>query len=250
MTHLPYEKDEAIVIRGVDFSETSRIYTFYGRRFGRFAALAKGARRRYNRNIGHLDLFSYGEVVFLSGRSRARLHILAEVCSFDTFPRIRENLPRFYAACHAAELVGAMTAEEDPCPELFDCLLALLRRLDGGTDPVLALFAFEAHLLVLTGFMPEVSRCVSCGKAARGKMVSFSLRLGGILCSVCSAGEQERIDELPAGALRLLGRIARGETTRLERVRMAPEVAREMRRLLTAYETYVLGRKLRTARCL
>ncbi len=247
---MPYEKDEAIVIRGVDFSETSRIYTFYTRRFGRIAALAKGARRRYNRNIGHLDLLSHGEIVFLSGRSRGRLHILAEVCSFDAFPRVRENLTRFYAACHAAELVNAMTAEEDPCPELFDRLLALLRQLDGGADPALALFAFEAHLLVLTGFMPEVSRCVSCGKTGREKAVSFSLRLGGTVCPACSPGEPDRVDALPSGALRLLGRIARGETTRLDRVRVAAEVAGQLRRLLTEYETYVLGRKLRTARCL
>ena len=161
---MPYEKDEAIVIRGVDFSETSRIYTFYGKRFGRITALSKGARRRYNRNIGHLDLLSYGEIVFLSGRSRGRLHILAEVCSFDAFPRIREDLARFYAACHAVELVNQMTPEEDSCPELFDRLLALLMALDRGGEPTLALFAFEAHLLVLTGFMPEVARCVSCGK--------------------------------------------------------------------------------------
>ena len=37
------EKAEAIVIRHVDFSESSRVITFFSREFGKFAALAKGA---------------------------------------------------------------------------------------------------------------------------------------------------------------------------------------------------------------
>ncbi len=46
------EKTDALVIRQVDFSESSRVVTFFSREFGRFSAMAKGAKRLK----GHLML--------------------------------------------------------------------------------------------------------------------------------------------------------------------------------------------------
>ncbi|MFO7898766.1 MAG: recombination protein O N-terminal domain-containing protein, partial [Planctomycetota bacterium] len=86
---MPYEKTEAILIRATDFSETSRVFAFFTRRFGRITTLAKGVKRKYSRMIGQVDLFSYGEIVFASGWLRDRMHILAEACAFETFPAIR-----------------------------------------------------------------------------------------------------------------------------------------------------------------
>ena len=245
---MPYEKADAIIIRGVDYSETSRIFTFYTRQYGRMSALAKGAKRKSSKLVGHTDLFSHGQIVFASGRSRDRLHILTESCAFDVFPQIRQELPRYYAACHAAALVHAMTAEEDPSPELFDELLALLRRLDAGVEPALALFAFEARLLVLTGFMPEVSRCAACGKQMREKRVAFSPGLGGIVCKQCAAGEADLVTNVQSGALSLLARLARGKLTKLHRVTVASFVVREVRAFLDGFEAHILGKALRTAK--
>jgi len=245
---MAYEKTDAITIRYADYSNTSRIFTFYTRRFGRISALAKGAKRRYSRLVGHVDLLSFGEIVFISGRTRDRLHILTEACAFETFPAIREDLARFYAACHAVQLVNAMTAEDDPSPELFDCLLELLRWLERGIEPTVPLFAFEAHLLVLTGFMPELSSCVACGKPNRQKTAAFSSALGGILCERCSAAQADLVRNVPSGALNLLGRLAHRKLTRLDRITIAPQVVGPARALLNQYESYILGRELRTAK--
>jgi DNA repair protein RecO (recombination protein O) len=242
-----YQKTNAIVIGYTDYSNTSRIFRFYTERFGRITALAKGVKRRYSRMIGQLDLFASGEIVFISGRRRDRMNILTEAAAFETFHRIRRELPAFYAACHAAELVGRMTAEEDPSPELFGRLRQLLRRLDRGVGAAVALFAFEAHLLVLTGFMPEVSKCVACGKAASGKTARFAFRLGGIICRDCAGAEDGPVDEVPLGGLRLLANLAGERVTRLERIRITHEMGRGAREFLNRYEEYVLGGRLRTA---
>ena len=181
---MPYEKTNAIVIRRADYSETSLVLTFYARTFGRISALAKGAKRKHSRIIGHVDLLSHGEIVFASARGRDRLHILSEACAFETFPSVRRKVERYYAGCHAAALVENLTAPDDPNPDVFDRLLGLLRGLEAGVDPAVALPAFEAHLLVLTGFMPEVTACVTCGKEIRVPAVAFSPRLGGVMCGV------------------------------------------------------------------
>jgi len=244
---MPYEKADAITIRSADYSETSRILVFYTREFGRLAALAKGAKRKYNKIIGHIDLLSHCEIVFASRQRRGGLNILAEAAASEVFRGIRTRLPRFYAACHAAELVNSMTAEEDANAELFDRLLGLLRALDRGVEPAVALFAFEAQLLVLSGFMPELLRCVSCGAPNRAKAVAFSQRLGGVICPNCSPRETDLIEGVQAGALRLLDRLAHGKLTRLERISISPQAAREARAFLNQYETHIAGRQFHTA---
>ena len=50
------EKTEAVVIRHVDFSETSKVVTLFTRDFGKISALAQGARRLRGPFEAALDL--------------------------------------------------------------------------------------------------------------------------------------------------------------------------------------------------
>jgi len=243
---MPYERADAITIRYAEFSETSRVFTFYTRELGRAVMLAKGAKRKSSKLIGHVDLLSHCEIVFASRSKRDGMHILTEASAHETFRAIRRDLERFYAACHAAALVESMTAREDPNEELFDELLLLLHRLDGGVGPAITLFAFEVRLLGLSGFMPELARCVSCGKERRGRGVAFSPARGGVICSDCAPGEADLIEKVSPGALGLLERLAAGKTTRLDRISMSPHAARRIRAFLNQYESYTLGKELRT----
>lgn len=245
---MPYERADAITIRYQEYSETSRIFSFYTREFGRMAALAKGAKRKSSKLIGHVDLLSHGEIVFVSRQGREHLSILTEANADESFPRIRTDLRRYYAACHAAELVHRMTAQDDPNPELFDRLLELLRRLNQKKDPLVALITFEGHMLTLAGFMPQLEGCVSCGKKIRTKTVAFSAARGGVICPDCSPGEPYLIERLSVGALSLFDALARGKLTKIERINLSPQAAKQIRTFLNLYESHVLGRDLDTAR--
>ena len=98
----------------------------------------------------------------------------------------------------------------------------------------------------MTGFMPELGACVSCGRRSRANEVAFSPSRGGVLCEACAAGEPGRVEKVSAGALSLVDRLASGRLTRLERVRMAAGVAAQVRAFLNGYESFVIGRELRT----
>jgi DNA repair protein RecO (recombination protein O) len=245
---MPYVKSDAVVIRHTEYSNTSRIFRFYTRRYGRMTALAKGVKRPKGRDVGQLDLFSRTEIVFVSGQFSQRMAILHEACAEETFPRLREDLRRYYAASHAVALVQLLTPEHDPNPELFDELVETLRWLDGGADPAVVLFAFEMRLLTATGFLPELERCVACGKKNVYRTIAVSPRLGGVICHECSAGEGDRIENLPTGALEFLGKLASGRLTRLDRITVSKAVAKEARRFLAEYERWLLGREVVTLR--
>lgn len=241
-----YAKADAVVIRSIDFSDSSEIITFYTREYGKVTVLAKGVRRKSSRITGHVDLFSRGEIVFTTGSHGRRLDILTEADAREKYSKIRKNIDRFYAACHAAEIVNMLTAPEDPDSEIFDELVALLRALNTTDEPALPLFAFEVRLLVHAGFMPQLSACVSCGRAIKGKSAMFSVQRGGVLCEKCSPTEYSPLEKVPAGVLSLLDRLAKGTMTKFERVKLSPQARRQTREFLSNYESGILSRELRT----
>src|SRR5271165_1114678 len=95
------EKATAIVLRTTDWSESSRIATFWTREFGKVRALAKGGRRLKSAFENALDLLTEAQVV-------------------QRFPRLRDDLDALYAAYYVAELLDDWMEEYDPHPLLFD----------------------------------------------------------------------------------------------------------------------------------
>ena len=71
------EKATAIVLRVVEFSETSSIVTLFTREFGKVRGLAKGARRPKGPFESALDLLALCRIVFLRKSSDA-LDLLTE----------------------------------------------------------------------------------------------------------------------------------------------------------------------------
>ena len=90
------EKDLAIVLRVVPFSETSCVTTLFTRDLGKVSCLAKGARRRKSPFEGALDLLSVCRVVFLHKNSDA-LDLLTEAKLERRFRAASRSLSCLYA---------------------------------------------------------------------------------------------------------------------------------------------------------
>jgi len=97
------EKALAIVLRVVEFSETSSIVTLFTREFGKIRALAKGARRPKGPFESALDLLGLCRIVFLRKSSDA-LDLLTEARLERRFRPPGGELSNLYAAYYVAEL--------------------------------------------------------------------------------------------------------------------------------------------------
>src|SRR4051812_49882730 len=102
------EKAVALVVRGVDFSETSRIVTLWTREFGKVRVLAKGGRRLKSNFESALDLLTLCSIVLLR-KSSSGLDLLTEAQVGERFPRLRADLAALYAAYYVAELLSDWT---------------------------------------------------------------------------------------------------------------------------------------------
>ena len=99
------EKTQAIVLRVIEFSETSCVLTLFTEHFGKVSALAKGARRPKGPFEGALDLLALVRLVFLRKSSEA-LDLLTEAKLQRRFRSAQRDLSRLYAGYYVAELLS------------------------------------------------------------------------------------------------------------------------------------------------
>ena len=186
---------DALVLRTVDFSETSLIVTLYTRQFGKIEALAKGGRRLKSPFECSLDILSRNSVAFIQKRGDA-LDLLTESKLIRRFRVRSSNLAGTLGGCYVAELVNSFTAPGDPMPALYDMTVKVLHQLERGTMVMRTLTRFEGRLLQLLGHAPSLRDCVGCGENVSrvpGKQTIFGMLDGGVLCLECLPGHQQTI---------------------------------------------------------
>ena len=198
------EKSEALVLRGVDFSESSRIVTFLTPERGRMACLAKGARRT-KRGLGAvLDTFNRVELVYYWKDGR-QVQTLAEASLLNAYSGIKRDFERGAYAAFPLELAYRVAHENEPSEALYDSMLLGLGGLAAWPGAARTHVCWQVlRLLSAAGFEPSLEYCVVCG-AAVGGAPGF-LYEGGVACG------RERPDVwLSPGALALLRRLAGSE---------------------------------------
>lgn len=241
------EKALALVVRGTDWSETSRITTLFTREFGKVRALAKGGRRLKSNFDCAFDLLSVCRVVFLR-KAHGGLDLLTEARLEEQFPVLRANLSALYAGYYVAELLADGTQDYDPHADLFDAALGTLRGLGEGTDPRAAATGFELVWLRELGYSPRLDACAACGAEvlpAGTIRAVFSPAAGGALCPGCGPAAADRRWVTPAGlaALRELTAAAASDTG--VSLAVPAGVVGELRPVLGQTVSFVLGRRPR-----
>ncbi|MGO9110195.1 MAG: DNA repair protein RecO, partial [Thermoguttaceae bacterium] len=98
---MPSEKASALVLRTIDFSETSLVVWLFTREFGKIGALAKGARRLKNPFESALDVLTLCRIVFLHKSSEA-LDLVTEARLVRRFRPTGRNLAGLYAGYYVA----------------------------------------------------------------------------------------------------------------------------------------------------
>jgi DNA repair protein RecO (recombination protein O) len=236
------EKALALVVRGTDWSETSRITTLFTRELGKIRALAKGGRRLKSNFDCAFDLLSLCRIVFLR-KSHGGLDLLTEARLEEQFPILRNNLRALYAGYYIAELLADGTQDYDPHPALFDAALESLRNLGNSVNPRAVVSAFELVWLRELGYSPRLDACATCGVEVPGGG-AFSPSAGGVVCPGCSpaAGDRRWLTPECLAAMRELTHAENG-APRI--VGLAGPIVDELRPVLGQTVSYVLGRRPR-----
>jgi DNA repair protein RecO (recombination protein O) len=233
------EQTTAIVLRTVEFSETSLIVTLLTRDFGRVSAMAKGARRPKGPFEGAIDLLAVCRVVVLRKTSDT-LDLLTEAKLHRRFRGGERTLERLNGGYYVAEMLRLLTDDHDPHPDVYDLVIQALQQIDGAGDVASTLIYFDAQLLRMLGHAPGTDRCTDCGSdVSPAARVAFALAAGGIVCNACRSRQRQTIS-VRWGVIDEIKRLQSPQTTLPTGVRS--DIYGELRSVMNRYIQTMVGR--------
>ncbi len=260
---MPPINEDAIVLRTVDFSETSMIVTFLTRESGKLACIAKGARRLKNPFDSALDPMNQCRILVYK-KAGDVLDLVTEAKLAQRF-RVR-SLVGMYAGFHVVGLVDAFTEKDESQPELFDLacqtlneMIQLDETLPRGTKlstPPEAvsrlLLRFEFRAMDLLGYAPQLSECLECEtpidensqSASRGR-VAFAMLDGGVVCNRCRPGYRQ-VASVSMPVIKVMRQLASPNDQLWRRLKIDPKILGELRGVWNQYLAHRLERPLNT----
>lgn len=119
------QKSKAVVLKTVNFKESSLIVTLFTRLHGKIAVIAKGARRPKNKFAAFLVPGQVLEVVYYMKSSRS-VQTLSEVSYSLKLDQLRYDVEKMAIATITMELVSHLVHENEVNKPVFDFLLTFL----------------------------------------------------------------------------------------------------------------------------
>ncbi|MGH7777806.1 MAG: DNA repair protein RecO [Candidatus Dormibacterales bacterium] len=232
-------REQAIVLRKVDYGEADRVYTLLTRGHGKLGVIAKGARRASSKVGPSLDLFAQVDVLLARGRS---LDVVAQAQRLPR-PRLPAEVERTAHAALIAELVERATEERTPLGPLYELTAAALDEVALEADPRRACAYFVGAFLEALGYGLQVSACAGCGAALSPRPAPFSARAGGFSCPDC---QDPGAPETSVAALKVLRVVASGDLATYRRLLLEPALMAEVEEVLWAQLEHHLDRRLRS----
>lgn len=190
------ERTEAVVLRGVDYSESSRIVTLLSPDRGRLVCMAKGARRPKSPLAGMLDTFNRLEVVYYWKDSRA-VQQLGDTTLLNGYAGLKGDLDKATYAGFPLEFVYKAVHENEPSHNVYAALVVGLESLEHWEGDVRTHCCWQVfRLLSAAGFEPTVEACGVCGGALSGTP-GFNYG-AGVTCGSCEADRRISAESLAA----------------------------------------------------
>ncbi len=240
---MPVYHADAIVLRRVDYGEADRILTILSREHGKFAAIAKGARRNKSRSQGALDLFSRSQMMIAKGKN---LDVVAQVQRHGDVRYIAGDLNRTAYASLVAEVVDKVVEDRHPVDDIFELVVATLARLNTSERSSRADAAwFLMRVLDLLGYQPQLVHCPSCNEVLTEAGGWFSPLLGGVLCPKCG-GHTQSGSPVSVRGLKVLRVMAADDPDLYDRLKLSPELLHEIEEVLESQLEYHLDRHLKS----
>jgi DNA repair protein RecO (recombination protein O) len=179
-------KTPAIVLKSLNWKESSKIITVHTRELGKIALIAKGARRLKQRYSGVLESINLVEVVFYFS-SKRQIQVLGSVSLENGFKQIKNDLEKTSYTYSILELISILIPAGSPDPVFFDFVKTLLLNLELAQGAKIIFLYFLLKISSYLGFRPEFDSCTKCSKQIVEGDSYFSFDSGGIKCQTCIA---------------------------------------------------------------
>ena len=174
---------DAIVLRTVNYSETSIIVTVFSKEFGKITLMAKGARKPKSPFAAQLEPMNIININYFHKDGR-NIQLLKNSSFIEDSMNIRDNFDSLNYGLTIVEILDKLLHEHDIDPIIFRLSIRILLALKTAQinyDIVLSFFLLQ--LSIRLGFMPELNKCCNC--SANLETAKFDEHRGELICKNC-----------------------------------------------------------------
>lgn len=232
-------KTKGVVIRAINLREADRILEIYSDDLGKIRAVARGVRKIQSKLAGHLEPFTYVDLML--ARGRGDLPTITGAKAIAHYAGLRSDVDRVASAAYLAELVSRLNPDEQTSQRFPVLLRDAFQALDTGHDPAQVVAYYEWNAVTAAGWQPELGHCVNCYQKLYPQGLRFSLAAGGILCKNCEQLDREATSVSPE-AVKLLRCYSTMTFDEAEGVLVGKAVRKETNQLVDTIVTHTLER--------
>ncbi|GIO23105.1 DNA repair protein RecO [Oceanobacillus sp. J11TS1] len=223
------EQIDGIVLKTKDYGETHKLVTIYSGKFGKFQALAKGAKKPKSRMAAVTQPFIFARFFVYLGSG---LSTIQQGELLNSHRTIREDFVKTAYCSYIAELTDKLLENKDMDPYIFGQFQQTLEWIEENDQAEIPIMMYELKLYKKAGFAPVLNQCTNCGRVQQPFF--FSIVEGGFLCPACRHVDPEAVELSPKFA-KLLYLFSEVELERIGTIQMKPENVKKLQAILQAY---------------
>jgi len=179
-------KAKVLIIRKVNFGDTSNILNVFSEDSGKYSVIIKGARSSKSKNALAADVLNVVEIVIYRKENRDT-QLVSQVDLIKSYVKIKDDLSKLKYAFAVCELLQNLIFDNEPHSKLFRGTMRILDLMEANNQIDKFLFAkYFLFFIEEIGFKINLNECATCNKN-----LSHEHKLGvnfekGFLCENCS----------------------------------------------------------------
>ncbi len=178
-------KTEAIVLRKLDYGDTSKIAALYTEELGRISVIVKGGRTSKSKMGMIVDPLNIIQIVLYKKESR-EIQLLTQADIVLAPSLIKNDLERIKFASAVNELVYALIPEHEPNHKIFKGIKRIFTLMNkDGESPKVLFIRFFLFFLKEIGYEIQLNHCSDCLKELSSEKELFFSFNKGVLCPDC-----------------------------------------------------------------
>ena len=210
-------KTHTIVLKSINWKDTSKIVSLYTREKGRVDVIAKGVRRKNHPQSSNFEALNHLETIIYFSDKR-ELQNIGETALLNSFHIIRINLEKTSVGLAILELIDTFFQHSETDSIFFDFLLTQFEALEKSENFQIIFWYFILKLLSYLGFKPNLDQCNSCGKM-KDEDYFFQKTSGSVFCKDC-LGETQLFVKLKNDIYQFLKRLQKTNHKKIAEVKI------------------------------
>ncbi|MBI1932354.1 MAG: DNA repair protein RecO [Ignavibacteriales bacterium] len=180
-------KNEALILKKINFGNSSLIIHLYTKEHGKISAIIKGAKSPKSKLGSKVDILNHVEIVYYN-KEEKELQLITQVNLIEHFANLKSDLAKLKYAMSICELILKLVLEKDKNEKLYRGVIRILNLInDEQSDPILHFTQFLIFFIKEIGFELNFNTCSNCGsKLLETEQNAFSYN-DGIICEKCNS---------------------------------------------------------------